>query len=195
LEQSRPITWVRVSAPETIEAARAGDPAALEALYRELAPAVLGFFRAHGMKEPEDLTSETFVGMVRGLPRFTGDERALRSWVFSIAHRRLIDERRRLARKREELLDPARIPESPGGDVEEEAAARLGERWALDAVSQLTPDQRDVILLRVLADLSVHEVATMLGRSAGSVKSLQRRAVGALFRRRTPVGQIDRGVS
>jgi RNA polymerase sigma factor (sigma-70 family) len=195
LEHTSPITKVRVSTPETVEAARAGDPAALEALYRELAPAVLGFFRAQGMKEPEDLTSETFVGMVRGLRRFSGDERALRSWVFSIAHRRLIDERRRLARRPEELLDPARIPESPGGDVEEEAAARLGERWALDAVSRLTPDQRDVILLRVLADLSVHEVATMLGRSAGSVKSLQRRAVAALVRRRTPVGQIDRGVS
>jgi RNA polymerase sigma factor (sigma-70 family) len=184
---------MRVSAPETIEAARAGDPAALGALYRELAPAVLGFFRAQGMREPEDLTSETFVGMVRGLRRFSGDQRALRSWVFSIAHRRLIDERRRLARKREELFDPATIPESPGGDVEEEAAARLGERWALDAVSRLTPDQRDVILLRVLADLSVHEVATMLGRSVGSVKSLQQRAVTALVRGRTPVGHVDRG--
>jgi RNA polymerase sigma-70 factor (ECF subfamily) len=181
---------MRVTNRDTVEAARAGDPAALEALYRELAPAVLGYLRAQGGRDPDDLASETFVGVVRGLRRFRGDERDLRSWVFSIAHRRLIDERRSVSRRPAEPLPPAEIPERPGGDVEDEALARMGARWALDAVARLTPDQRDVLLLRVLADLSVEDVAGILGKSSGAVKSLQRRALLALARR------IDReGVS
>jgi RNA polymerase sigma factor (sigma-70 family) len=181
---------MQVASRETLEAARAGDRAALEALYRELAPAVLGYLRAQGAREPEDLTSETFVGMVRGLPKFDGDVRAFRSWVFSIAHRRLLDQRRRLARRREEPVDPREMPEGLGGDVEREVEESLGSRWALEAVARLTPEQRDVLLLRVLADLAAEEVAQILGKSLGAVKSLQRRALLALAR------QIDRqGVS
>ena len=176
--------------PDIVGAARDGDPAALEALYRELAPAVLGYLRAQGSRNPEDLASETFVGVVRALPRFRGDERDLRSWVFSIAHRRLIDERRALLRRREEPIDAANLPQAPMGDVEEEAIAAVGTRWAHEAVSRLTGDQRDVILLRVLADLSVEDVARILDKRVGAVKSLQRRALLSLAR------QIDReGVS
>lgn len=177
-----PITRVRVTNRATVEAAAAGDPAALEALYRELAPAVLGYLRAQGAREPEDLTSETFVGVVRGLRRFRGDEGEFRSWAFSIAHRRLIDERRSLVRRPADALPPTEIPDRAGGDVEDEALARMGTRWATDAVARLTSDQRDVLLLRVLADLSVEHVARILDKRPGAVKSLQRRALVALAR-------------
>jgi RNA polymerase sigma-70 factor (ECF subfamily) len=181
---------MQVTSPEILAAARAGDRAALDALYRGLAPAVLGYLRAQGGRDPEDLTSETFVGMVRGLPAFEGDERAFRSWVFSIAHRRLVDQRRRLARRPEEPVDPSEMPEATGGDAQDEAVARLGARWALESVARLTPEQRDVLLLRVLADVSVRDVARILGKSIGAVKSLQRRGLLALAR------QIDaEGVS
>ncbi len=179
---------MQVTSAETLEAARAGDRAALEALYRWLAPAVLGYLRAQGGRDPEDLASETFVGMVRGLPTFQGDERAFRSWVFSIAHRRLVDQRRRLARRPEEPVDPGVMPETRGGDAELEAVDRLGARWALEAVSGLTDEQRDVLLLRVLGDVSVEDVARILGKSAGAVKSLQRRGLLALARQIDPEG-------
>jgi RNA polymerase sigma-70 factor, ECF subfamily len=165
--------------------ARRGVPRALEAIYRELAPAVLGYLRGQGAREPEDQTSEVFVGVVRGLGRFVGDERAFRSWVFAIAHRRLLDERRTLARRREEPMEPARLsgPLSGAvGDVEDEAAARLGDEWALRLLAALTADQRAVLLLRVLADLSVHEVASILGKRPGAVKALQRRGLASLAR-------------
>jgi RNA polymerase sigma factor (sigma-70 family) len=181
---------MRVTNRDTVEAAGAGDPGALEALYRDLAPAVLGYLRAQGARDPEDLVSDTFVGVVRGLRRFRGDQHGFRSWVFSIAHRRLLDQRRSLIRRPTEPVPPDEIPETPGGDVEDEALARIGARWALEAVARLTADQRDVLLLRVLADLSVEDVAGILDKSAGAVKSLQRRALVALAR------HIDRqGVS
>jgi RNA polymerase sigma-70 factor, ECF subfamily len=175
--------------PTLLESARQGDRGALEALHHDLAPVVIGYLRGQGATEPEDAAAEVFVGVARGLRSFRGDERAFRSWVFSIAHRRLIDERRRLSRRRERPVDPADLAgrlDRPGGDVEAEALARIGESWVLRAIGTLTPAQREVLLLRVLADLPVEEVARIVGRTSGAVKALQRRALSAL------AGQIDR---
>ena len=172
--------------PAVLEAARTGQRSAFEAIYRDLAPGVLGYLRGQRAAEPEDLASEVFVGVVRGLPGFRGDERAFRSWVFSIVHRRLIDERRRLARGREHPVDPSVLAGPLAGtslaDAEEEAMARLGQASAVRALDALTGDQRSVLLLRVLGDLSVEEVAGLLGKRPGAVKTLQRRALASLAR-------------
>jgi RNA polymerase sigma-70 factor (ECF subfamily) len=169
-----------------LDGARRGEAWALEAVYLELATPVLGYLRGQGLRDPEDAASEVFVGIVRGLERFRGDERDFRTWVFSIAHRRVIDERRRLARRREEPVDPADLAGplagSRTGDAEAEGLDRLGTRWALAALGTLSPDQRTVLALRVLADLSVEQVAAVLGKSLGAVKSLQRRGLVALAR-------------
>jgi len=169
-----------------LEAARSGEPWAFEAIYRDLAPAVLGYLRSQRAAEPEDLASDVFVGVVRGLPSFRGDERGFRSWVFSIAHRRLVDERRRLARRREDAVDPSLmsgpLAASSVGDAEAEALARIRQGWALRVLGLLTEDQRSVLLLRILADLSVEEVAGILGKRPGAVKTLQRRALASLAR-------------
>lgn len=171
---------------DVLERARAGEPSALEAIYRDLAPAVLGYLRGQRAVEPEDLASDVFVGVVRGLPGFKGDERGFRSWVFSIAHRRLIDERRRLARRPEDPVDPSALAGplagASVGNAEEEAVARLGQGWAERTLGVLTADQRSVLLLRVIADLSVREVARLLGKRPGAVKTLQRRALLSLAR-------------
>lgn len=169
----------------TLEAAREGTPWAFEAIYRDLAPAVLGYLRGQGAIEPEDLASEVFVGVVRNLERFAGDERAFRAWVFSIAHRRLVDERRRRSRSLEEPTDPAEMGGLASGalvgDVEEEALEMIGSGVGR-AMGSLTYDQRAVLLLRILADLSVAEVASILRKSRGAVKTLQRRGLRSLVR-------------
>jgi len=172
---------------DVLAAGRRGAPWALESIYRKLGPSVLGYLRGQGADEPEDLASDVFVAMVRNLPTFHGDERGFRSWVFSIAHRRLIDERRRLSRRQDFPVDPALLGEPLTGrmlgDVEEEALADLGRQWIVHALAQLSLDQRAVLLLRVMADLSVAEVAEILGKSQGAVKMLQRRALLKLARR------------
>ncbi len=171
---------------EVIAGARRGEDWALERIYIQLAPSVLGYLRGQGVRDPEDAASEVFVGLVRGLGRFDGDEDDLRTWVFSIAHRRAVDDRRRRARRPEEATEPAGLEERlvsvSAGDVEAEAMERLGTGWAVRALSALAPDQRAVILLRVLADLSVDQVAAVLGKSRGAVKSLQRRGLAAIAR-------------
>lgn len=167
-----------------LAAAKEGRPEALERIYRELAPAVLGYLRGQGAAEPEDLAGEVFVALVERIRSFRGDERALRAFVFTIAHHRLVDARRREHRRRDVPMDPHTLAASslPTGDVGEEAMEALGTEWAMRVLDALTPDQRAVVLLRVLGDLSVAEVARVLGKTRGAVKTLQRRGLAALAR-------------
>ena len=167
---------------EVLAAARAGAEWAWGRIYGELAPSVAGYLRAHGAADPEDLTGEVLLQVVRGLDRFEGDEAGFRAWVFTIAHRRLVDEARRRARRPvvpapEERLD---VLAGAGGDVRDDAAAVLAEDAVREASADLPPDQRAVLLLRILGDLTIDEIARVLDKRPGAVKALQRRAVRRL---------------
>jgi RNA polymerase sigma-70 factor (ECF subfamily) len=174
---------------DVLAAAQAGAAWGFEVLYRDLSPAVTGYLRVHGAPDPDDLASETFLAVFRGLGGFRGDETALRSWVFTIAHRRLVDEWRRRSR-RPLLADDAGdvLPETPGGDVEDDVLTRLGTEAVHRLCAGLPEDQRSVLLLRVLADLTVEQVAAVMGRSVGSVKALQRRGLRRLRAELEPAG-------
>jgi RNA polymerase sigma factor (sigma-70 family) len=166
-----------------LAAARTGEGWAAERLWRSLAPAVAGYLRAQGASEPEDLTSEVFLGVFRAIGTFSGDEPGFRSWVFTIAHRRLVDDRRRARRRPPPSeLSPGDVDRSPGRSAEQEALRRVGTERVRDLCDQLVPDQRDVLLLRLVAGLTVEEVAHTVRRSEGAVKALQRRALCAVRR-------------
>jgi RNA polymerase sigma-70 factor (ECF subfamily) len=161
----------------------AHEPWACRRLYDEYAGRVLGYLRAQGAREPEDLTSEVFLRVFDRLSQFSGDEPHFRSWLFTIAHRILIDDaRRRQRRPRMTSLD-AEVESRTTGDVEGEALANVGAEWADKLLSSLPPDQRAVVALRVTADLSLEQVADILGKRVGAVKSLQHRALESLRRR------------
>jgi RNA polymerase sigma factor (sigma-70 family) len=167
-----------------LDAARAGADWAWARLYEDLAPVLLGYLRVHGAPEPEDLLGETFLQVVRDLERFDGDEAAWRSWVFTIAHRRLVDDRRRRGRRPvapadDAVLDDA-LPPVRGG--EPDALERLGTEQVLRLLDGLTEDQRDALALRFVAGLSLPEVAEAMGRSANATKALQRRGLRTLRR-------------
>lgn len=167
---------------EAIAAARRGDSWALEAMYRTYAPQVLGYLRGHRVPDPEDVTGDVFVSVVRNLPSFVGGEAEFRSWLFTIAHRRAVDAFRRGSRRRESPVEPAGLGEEvdAGDDVAERVATLVTLTPLVAALDSLTRDQRAVILLRVIADLSVAETAVILGKNVGAVKTLQRRAISAL---------------
>lgn len=156
-------------------AARAGAEWAWERIYAELAPPVAGYLRAHGAWDADDLAAEVFLQVVRGLDGFSGDERAFRAWVFTIAHRRLVDELRRRERRPETLV--ADTPVLRGGDVEEEAHAGLDDERVRAAIAELPDDQRAVLLLRIVGDLTIEQIAAAVGKRPGAVKALQRRAL------------------
>jgi RNA polymerase sigma-70 factor (ECF subfamily) len=168
---------------DVLAAAQAGGAWAFEVLYRDLSPAVTGYLRLHGAAEPDDLASETFLGVFTGLSGFTGDEGDLRAWVFTIAHRRLVDDWRRRSRRPQLTDDPEHLAEHPGGDVEDDVLVRVGAETVQRLCGGLPPDQRSVLLLRILADLTVEQVAHVIGRSVASVKALQRRGLRTLRNR------------
>lgn len=169
--------------PEVLHAARAGAPWAFERLYVELAPVVGGYLRLQGAAEPDDLTSEAFLGVFGRLASFEGSEQQFRSWVFTIAHRRLIDERRRAVRRPSIMTADNDLLDREGGDVEQDAFAALGTARVYELCAGLSDDQREVLVLRVVGDLTVEQVAAIVDKSVGAVKALQRRALQALRRK------------
>jgi RNA polymerase sigma factor (sigma-70 family) len=165
---------------DVLTAAQTGAGWAFEVLYRDLSPAVTGYLRLHGAAEPDDLASETFIGVFTGLAGFHGDEQALRAWVFTIAHRRLIDDWRRRSRRPQVTDEDVDLAGHLGGDVEDDVLVRVGTERVHRLCGELPDDQRTVLLLRILADLTVEQVAQVMGRSVPSVKALQRRGLRSL---------------
>jgi RNA polymerase sigma factor (sigma-70 family) len=163
-----------------LAAARRGSPEAFQALYTDLVRPVAAYLRGKGVGDVEDVTSEVFLAVFTGLERFTGGQAEFRSWVFTITHRRVVDHWRRASRTpgTEEYTaeDDARTAPS----AEDDALDELGSARVHELLAELTPDQRDVLLLRVVADLTVEQVAEVVGKPAGAVKALQRRGLAAL---------------
>lgn len=166
-----------------LAAARAGAEWAWAELYRDAAPSVLAYLRAQKAADPENLGGEVFLQLVRDLRSFAGGEREFRAWLFTIAHNRLLDERRRATRRPAEAAGPGLVEwHAPVGDAEDEALSALGAERVERAIRRLSPDQQTVLLLRLFAELTVDEVATVIGKRPGAVKQLQRRGLVALRR-------------
>jgi len=163
-----------------LAAAQAGASWACTIIWAEYAPAVSAFLAARGSREPEDLTSDVFIAVFDALPGFVGGESELRSFVFTIAYRRLVDELRQRSRRGEPReWTPETDPRSDPS-AEDEAVDRLGDAAALSLIDGLPEDQRNVLALRIVADLTIDQIADVLGKRAGAVKALQRRALDSL---------------
>jgi len=167
---------------EVVAAARGGEEWALRAIYEELAPRVRGYLRGQGEAEPDELVGEVFLQVVRDLARFEGDEAALRAWVLTIAHDRLVGEQRRRSRR----LSVSVVRAGRGGDPEERAADASEEARVNAILGGLSSSQRSVVLLRALGELSVGQVADVLGKSPRAVERIQRRGLAVLARHGEP---------
>ena len=167
--------------------ARRREPAAVTRIYTAYAPALFRFFLAAVGDRPtaEDLTGEVFKSAIEDLPRFHGPVQALGGWLFRIAHHDLSDYRRRQARypvqPLDDLLEEAALA---GGtvDPQELALDRVEGDRVLAGLRQLSPDQREVLLLRLVADLTAPEVARILNKSTQAVRALQHRGLASLAR-------------
>lgn len=163
--------------PEVLAAAKTGAEWAWDRLYSDLAGPVSGYLTTRGAADPEDLAGETFLQVSRNIHGFDGSEGAFRSWVFVIAHRRLIDSRRANGRR----PTPFKLEvDLEGGNVESEAMERLTTSELVTAFKVLTDEQREVLALRVIANLTLEETSEVVGKSVGAVKALQRRALEAM---------------
>ncbi|MDN4474182.1 RNA polymerase sigma factor [Demequina zhanjiangensis] len=166
-----------------LAAARTGAAWAWESLYRDLAGNVGGYLRSRGAPDVEDLVSETFLSVAKDIHRFEGDESDFRSWVFTIAHRRMQDAFRKRGREVRTMDGDTAMEVAEThwlGDTESDAMNAMSLIEVESLISHLSEAQRDVLMLRVVGDLSVAEAAQALGRSEGAVKAIQSRALKVL---------------
>jgi RNA polymerase sigma-70 factor (ECF subfamily) len=167
---------------EVLAAAREGEGWALSQLYRATYPRFVRYASAVAPDDAHDVAADAWLDIARSLHRFKGDEHAFRAWAFTIARRRLLDLQRSRARRRTDPVDPEDLVGAASrGDVEEEALASLGTDRAIWLItSSLSRDQAEVVLLRVIGDLGVDEVASIMGKRPGTIRVLQHRAIRQL---------------
>ena len=176
-----------------LDAAKLGADWAWAVLYGEIAGPVMGFFRSRGLADPEEAAGDVFFELARGLADFEGTEESFRTFVFAIAYRRLHVENRFSTRRSRTLLAD-RVLDRLQADVDVIGVVSEPEipREVVRAFSMLTPEQRDVLSLRIVAGLSVDQVGEVLNRGVKKVKSLQRRGMARV---RAQISQVDEGFS
>lgn len=163
---------------EVLVRARQGDGSAFDELVRWLERPLLGFIRARGVGDVDDVANEVLLRVFRGIDGFEGNAAQFRAWTFQITRHLIIDQHRQARRRDHVVL-------TPGGEVPEcaevDALVDVEQADRIEALlSVLTADQREVLLLRVVAGLSVDETAAVLGKRPGAVRALQHRALGSL---------------
>jgi RNA polymerase sigma-70 factor (ECF subfamily) len=164
---------------ETIDLARSGDREAIATLWRIYQPQLLRLLRARRSESPDDVASQVWIDVGRSLDRFEGDGTDFRRWIFTIAGRRRIDGYRRAGRNRiVELAAWPRGSPAPGADADFEAGTSLDR--ALAVVGRLPPATAEAVMLRVVYDLSVTDVAEIMGRKEGAVRVLVHRGLSRL---------------
>lgn len=167
----------------TLVAARSGDGRAFGVMYESLSRRVRSFVALRGAADPDGTVNEVFVKVFTNLDGFVGNEIQFQAWIFTIARNSVIDEARRRSRRiKETPFDDGLESWVVGGDAEIEAIEQLGGDWVLAQLDVLTPEQRDVVVLRVVSDLTIEAIADVLGKQVGAVKAMQRRAFQTLAR-------------
>ena len=177
--------WQRDASPDDPFVARliAGDEPAWAELYQEHAGRIAGYGRSKGIADADDLVGDVFAAAAERITRFEGDRGRLRSWLFTIAHHRLADDLRQRRRRATDPTAPSDF-EPLTGDADMSGAAddRLDATGALALLDLVTPDQREVLILRILGELSIAETAEIVGKPTGAVKALQHRAIARIQR-------------
>jgi RNA polymerase sigma-70 factor (ECF subfamily) len=161
----------------TLVAAQAGAEWAVGALYSKFQPRLLRYLAAQAPSEAEDLAAETWINAATGLRRFEGDESAFARWLFTIARRRLVDSRRRSARRREVQLSPEALS---SGVFDAEWMVEPASEAAIALLAALPAAYAEIVLLRVVGGFDSGEVAEIVGRKPGTVRVMQKRALERL---------------
>ena len=161
--------------------AQAGDETDFAVIWRQLHPPLLRYLRVLAPSAADDLASECWLAVMRGLKGFTGDEANFKSWLFTIARSKVADWRRREQRRPVDFSDDDMAGELIAlDDTEEAALGRLDTEAALALIATLPSDQAEIIMLRVVAGLEVADVARIVRKSTGAVRVNSHRALRRL---------------
>jgi RNA polymerase sigma-70 factor, ECF subfamily len=174
-------------------AAVRGDEGAFARLWRDNQPPLLRYLRVVTGDTAEDVASEVWLEVSRGLARFRGGESEFRGWLFTTARRRMIDLHRYSARHPMLLTeDPGELDHRAPDDTAAAALEHMSTEAALELIASLPRDQAEIIVLRVIACLDATQVARIVGKRPGAVRVAAHRALRELGARLSAAA--DRGV-
>lgn len=166
--------------PDVLVRAQHGDEGAFTLLFRAMQPMLLRYLTVlAGPSAAEDLAAETWVGALRGLVKFRGNESDLRGWLVTIARARWVDSVRASARRPEELTDAPPEHFAPD-DVATAVVERAASDEAIALIATLPAEQAEIVTLRVVAQFEVAEVAEITGKTANHVRVLCHRGLRRL---------------
>ena len=166
---------------ELVARGQQGDRDALEELYLIHFDRIYSYLHVSvgNRHDAEDLTTQTFLKMLEKIGSFKWQSAPFSAWLFRIAHNLAMDHFR--ARRRWQPEEE--VPEQPG---EEEPSAELvamqtiGRESMLKLIDRLSPEQQQVLTLKFVFNLPNAEVAAILDKTEGAIKSLQHRALVSL---------------
>jgi RNA polymerase sigma-70 factor (ECF subfamily) len=167
----------KIADEATLDRARRGDTDALADLWAIYQPQLLALLRRRGRATAEDIASQVWIDVERRIDGFEGDGDAFRAWICTIGGRRAIDESRRSERRR-------RLAEATASEFVRSLSAAEAFDRSLDGsialLDTLQPAAAEVVLLRVVHDLPVAEVAQLTGQTESNVRVLMHRALDQL---------------
>lgn len=167
---------------ELVRRAQQYDNDAIHAIYQTYYPKIYNyaFMQMGDVQAAEDLASDVMLKMIEKIETYKFKGLPFGAWVFRIARNRLIDLHRRRKRRGEVDLSETIATAVANPQVLAERALERGQIQV--ALKHLTPEQRQVIVLKFIEGFDNRSVGKIMGRSEGAIKSLQHRALGALRR-------------
>jgi len=168
---------------ELIQRARQGDQEALVDIYERYHPTVFTyiFYRVCDQEIAEDLTAEVFTRMLANLSRYTPRGKPILAWLYAIARNLVVDHYRLNKRARQMPLEEDLVDDDTGHPVKL-TEDHLARECLSRVLRKLTEEQRQVILLKFIENREISELAEILGKNERAIRSLQHRALVALFR-------------
>ena len=171
----------RVNEQRLLQRLRLGDTEAFAGLYRANAQAVYRYiaFRVNDTRLAEDLTGDVFIRALKGIGSYQDQGKPFIAWLYRIAHARVVDHYRQQDRRPASTsLDDE--PLEASGDMDANLLQRQASSILREAISDLTDDQQQVIILRFIEGQRIEMVAQQMGKNANAIKALQHRALHAL---------------
>jgi len=163
--------------------AKNGDEDAFSSIWRIFEPGLVRYLRVIGGQAADDIASDTWVQVIRKLHTFTGDDKAFRAWLYTIARHRHIDWRRQAGRRKESLVEVEVLDRFPGtDDTSGKYETAMSTQSAVALIATLPADQAEAVMLRTVGGLPVSVVAEIMGRPPGTVRVLCHRGLRRLAR-------------
>ncbi|MFC2122220.1 RNA polymerase sigma factor [Bacteroidota bacterium] len=161
-----------------VRRAASGDSEAFGELYSIYFDRIYRYvvYQVRDKMTAEDVTEETFVKAWKAIDSCKGKEKTFSPWLYRIAHNQAIDN----LRKQRKYLSTDMGDLAEAGSYEPKEQERLEQQEMLAAISDLPPNQKQVIILRFIEGLSNQEVAQIMGKRQGAVRMLQTRALVSL---------------